>query len=749
MKFDPHSDGWPGGPIKDYRNSSSTQYRPRAQRDWLDVAKFDYPLQFNNVLHSFAGFQDAKVELPVIDVNSRLKELAPGKVDSDFAQDLNVQLPRIKVLDAVNDALNGNIGPLLSVSNAVRSALNQTFDATGINELSQALREDAQSFFNPLLASTIDPIVADLYPTLAAIPQTNVPAFLQQVYADLTLVNGPLAAGIGALNNVSNQAGSVVLTLDKTLTDVLNTVGLLDRIIARDPASGDRKVISTIIQKLVSDQGPELGFAGALAGPAADAAINPLLTDIAPTLDEIQSDLDQVSNQLAQVQATLDSTSGDFNEALGSVMQDATGVSNFLQSAAQNLTNYLASVLTPAGDLFSNNPAALQLAIRQQIATAFLSSALPANYQQTFRTFLGDDNFLLDQLMDTLFDQINGTIRDALTQQIQGAQDGIFQGMKGAGLLGGSLAAAKIRGAPTFDGDSLRDIHLNAAIQLNIPDKMDFNAYMDIKELNSQSVPIGCIPPGGPSAEVTLGAKKVPLNWAGVTSGQSAQSLTLDVEARWTLQSGSVLGIGGSLDIGGGASFEGCELKDIGATLAIGQMENYFAARLDATVPILGIPVNMKAGLFAGHACSLDPLKYVDPEADQVLLSHPADFTGVYVQYGGGLSLSDLLGLGGLGCVLNADATVSTAYYWQGGASLGTIGGRQKMGVDISLICVLSGHLDFAEFLALDTSGSLTVGGSANVCGSIGPCPFCVSGCKGVTIKGVVSTHGVDYFVDY
>jgi hypothetical protein len=108
-----------------------------------------------------------------------------------------------------------------------------------------------------------------------------------------------------------------------------------------------------------------------------------------------------------------------------------------------------------------------------------------------------------------------------------------------------------------------------------------------------------------------------------------------------------------------------------------------------------------------------------------------------------------LLGLGGFGCILNADASITTAYYYQGGASLGTIGGRQKMALDIALLCVLSGHLDFAQFLALDTSGKLTVGGSANVCGSIGPCPFCVSGCKGVTIKGVVTTHGIDYFIDY
>ncbi len=748
VNFDPHSDGWPVALVPNitgYRNSATTQYRPRAERNWIDVAKFDYPLQFSSVLHSFSGFQDAKVELPILDVNSRLQELAPGKVDFDFAQDLSLQLPQIKELDFVNDALNGNIGPLLSVSNAIRSQLNEALDVTGINGLSQALSEDAQGFFNPILNAAIDPIVSNIYPQLAAIPQTNPQAFLQEVYNLLTKPNGELQTGISAINNLSNQASSVILTLDKTFTNVLDTAGLLNRALTKDPSTGDRQVISVIVEKLVSDQAPELGFLGSLG----DDVVNPLLTDLDSTFDEIQSDIQDVSNQIAQVQMQLDSKTGDFNEALDSIMDHANDVSNFVQSAAQNVTNYLAQAITPAGDLFTANPAALQQQIRQQISTAFLSSVVAGNYQQTFRQFLGDDNFVLDQLMSTLFDQINGTIRNALTDQISGAEDGVFQNLKGAGLLGGSLLSAKIKGSPTFDGDSLRDIHLTAAIQMNMPDKMNFNAYMDIKELNSQSVPVGCIPPGSPSAEITLGAKDVPLNWAGVASGDSAQSLTLSLEARWTQQSGSVIGIGGSVDIGGGASFQGCTLKDLGASLAIGETENYFAARADATIPILGIPVNMKAGLFAGHACSLDPLIYVDPGVTNVLLNNPSSFTGVYVQYGGGLSLSDLLGLGGLGCVLDADANISTAYYYQGGASLGTIGGRQELDVKLSLLCVMSGELDVAQFLALDTSGSLTLGGSANVCGSVGPCPVCVSGCKGVTITGVISTHGIDYFVNY
>ena len=62
--------------------------------------------------------------------------------------------------------------------------------------------------------------------------------------------------------------------------------------------------------------------------------------------------------------------------------------------------------------------------------------------------------------------------------------------------MGGSLLSAKIRGAPTFEGDSLRKIHLDSEIKMNLPDEMKFMAYMDIKELNSQSTALSCIPPG-------------------------------------------------------------------------------------------------------------------------------------------------------------------------------------------------------------------------------------------------------------
>ncbi len=85
--FDPQQYGFPAaaGSVSNYVNSKTEQYRPRAQRNWIDVAQFDYySLQWDGVLRQFEGFTDGKVNLPVIQVNSRLKQITPGIVDFDF-----------------------------------------------------------------------------------------------------------------------------------------------------------------------------------------------------------------------------------------------------------------------------------------------------------------------------------------------------------------------------------------------------------------------------------------------------------------------------------------------------------------------------------------------------------------------------------------------------------------------------------------------------------------------------------------
>jgi hypothetical protein len=740
--FDPSADGFPekqSVTIANYENSSSTTYHPRAQRNWIQVAVFDYPLQWNPALRQFAGFQDAPVQLPIIDVNSRLKEISPGKVDFDFDQDVTLQLPVIKSLDLLNDVV-GQDGPLSSVSNAVRSAIGAVLQVSGFNELQQTLREDATSFFQPVFATAFTPAANQLYNQLSSFPQTDQAAFLSNAVYQVN--NANLSSLLNNINGAAGQANTVVGDVNKTISDAQNDLGVLLKILAKD-GSGQRHTISAIIGQLVSDQGPALGFVTSLAG----GALDDLVTNLDPTLDDIQSQLEDLSNQVSQVQSSLTSVSGDFNQALGQSLNDASGASQFVQLAANNLSNRLAGVLTPAGDYFSANPAAAQQAILQELQNAFLGSPLPADYQQTLKQFLFDKNAALDLLMDTLFDQINGAIRDGLTDLITDNLDNTLQDVKG--LASGSFLSAKIRGEPTFNGDSLRKIHLDAKVQVNVPESMNFDAYMEILELNSQTTPIDCIPPGPPAAEVTIGANNVKLDWPGLNP--TGTPLTLSIAAKWTLQSGNVIGVGGMFDIKGEVGFEGCSVNEIGAMLAFGEEENYFAAKVAGTINILGVPVDCQAGVFVGKACSLQPILFIDPEATNVLSLPPNEFAGIYVEFGASLSLSQIL-FGESDCFLDIGVSESSAVYYDGGPGTQQIGMRQTIGADASLLCILSASASLTMFSTITHSPSgfaLELGGEAQICGSIGPCPFCISGCMGVTVTGEVDSGGINYHVDY
>jgi hypothetical protein len=733
--------------IAEYRNSPVLDFHPRAQRNWIEVAIFDYPLVWNPTLRQFASFEDSTVILPIINVDSRLKELTPGKVDLDFAQDLELKLPRIKLLDLANDAFNEINGPFNSMSNALRQAVGGAVDATGLTKgfrsMQRTLRDEMTGFFRPVLEPALEPVVNALYTELAGnlTAATDIDAFRRTV---LGAVNSPavgLQNAVRNINGVAGQASSVAGQLNQTLTDIDNTLGLFLRILQKD-GSGNRNVVRVILQKIAEDQGALSGIAGAIADPIANEA----LREVEPTLAKVEERVNEMRREFNTLRGQLGSPAGDFSKALGTVTGNANQLAEFSKLTGISVSNYLASVVMPSRDYFTANPAAAKQALRDRLITGFLGSPLPAKYQQTFKQFLYEGDAIVNQLTETIFQQINQSIRNALSEQFAGARDGIFAAMKGPGLMSGSLASAQIRGAPTFNGDAMKKIRLDAKVKLKLPDDIEFNSYMEIRELDSQSVPKDCIPAGAPAAEIIIGAADVPLNWPGVPA---TTPLTLTIEARWTQQSGNVLGVGGLILIKGEIGFKGCSVKEIGATMAFGELETYFAAKAAGTILIVGIPVNVSAGLFVGKACRLDPLLFIDPEAGKVL-GDPLGFRGVYVQFGGGLSLSEIL-FGVSNCFLDAEATVTTATYYSDGPASGKFGMRQKLALDLSLICLISGHADLALFASAEVGSAgyeFVIGGEANLCGSLGPCPFCISGCVGVTVKGTVSNGGIDYSID-
>ena len=746
-KFDATHRGFPAGVanVNGYReNTASPAFHPRAEREWLELVKFDYPLLWNKATHRFASFQDETTILPVINVDSRLKDLTPGIVDIDFSQDIRLGLPRIKLLDFANDALGELNKPFLSVSNAVRDAFQDLADASGLNRgfrsMQRVLRDAPEAMFKPILEPALDPAVEALYPALTNLLAQNPANFLRQVSNTVFATRDPLNTAVQSINGVVGQANSVLGDLNSVLTDLDNTIGLFIRIVGKDPGTGKRRAVSIIVQKIVKDQAPELGFVLTVASGLADDVVNALLGSLEPTLAEVERELLEARAELNGLRSQLASANGEFKQAITSVTS-AGALNQYVGLAGTAMSNLMFTANTAQGDFFTANPAEAKRQIKQQFVRAFLNSTLTGKYQETFKQYLYDDNALVNQITETLFQQINVAVRNGLQDQLSAATDGIFGGTKGPALMTGSLLTAKIRGAPEFNGDAMRKIRLDADVKMNLPDEMTFGAFLQILELDSSNTPIGCMPPGGPSAEITLGATKVPLGWAGI-----GDALTVDVAARWNLNKGVVYGVGGSIQLNGAFDLKGVRIDYVGAAVAIGEFESYFAARAKGSLNAAGYSFGAEVGLFAGKTCHIDPLKMVDPDVEKVL-ERANEFTGIYVQFGGVFPLTQLLGIPAT-CLLRADASINSAFYYQGGPRFGTFGGRQTMGLDIELICLLSGELKFTAFIRVNAA-ELLIGAEAELCVELGSCPFCIGVCVGVTIKGVVNDGGIDYSVDF
>jgi hypothetical protein len=289
-------------------------------------------------------------------------------------------------------------------------------------------------------------------------------------------------------------------------------------------------------------------------------------------------------------------------------------------------------------------------------------------------------------------------------------------------------------------------IHLDADFEIKMPDAMHYNAYIEIKDASSQSSPLACAQGGDSAAEIILGANKVPLDWPGVKN----TGITLTANARWTMDHGTVTAVGGLMELDGKADFEGFSLRHLGATFAVGNSDNYFAGKAEVVVLIGPVPVNLNAGIFGGHSCSLDPILFVDTNAPAIV-GNLSDFSGFYSKIGGGISLSDLL-FGHSSCLLNADARIVFVNYYLDGPSSANFGEWQSRDIDFSLLCLVSGSVSMSlgGQVTKDADGfHLELTGSGDACAEVGIDPFSVKKCETLTVKGILKEGGCDYQLDY
>ncbi len=102
--FDPNNRGWPTGLsfLNDYRSSSTETNHPRAQRLWLDVVEFDYPLAWSSSSRSFASFEPKEADFLILRAAHQIPYMSAEKLELTFGLQYD-GLPQINLANLAID----------------------------------------------------------------------------------------------------------------------------------------------------------------------------------------------------------------------------------------------------------------------------------------------------------------------------------------------------------------------------------------------------------------------------------------------------------------------------------------------------------------------------------------------------------------------------------------------------------------------------------------------------------------------
>jgi hypothetical protein len=777
--FDPGHVGHPGN-LAAYRNSPSTQYRPRARKVWLDLVDFDFPLNWDATTQRFSSFQASTLaDLLVLQVQSELRALTPTKGEIIFGGDANV--PSLNAQQLIVGATDGVAQDLFAdfnqaIDEAITSGISTAATATKLTDAADALDDllgndfvklvDAplDSVLDPMLNSVIDPLYAAGTATVA------------DLRVALTGVDG--LSGIVSANHVPNQilnatgAGAVrqqlIVALDKSIDGVTSLRDLIKRYPPENQRQILRRLVRIIATQLIEDSG--------LASIAVDAA--EILDSIEfiqkleshPVFDELSSEADSLIAQLTQIRNSLANPGGAFSTELTGLASDANALDSDLSRAVREV---LDQVVTYGSQLSEHSPAELKKQIKRAIKDRVYGSFVPQRLQFVFRSRVGGQRGLFRGLLDETIAQISASARQALLEAAAGADI--------SAALGGisefpdfpetaSIEGLSLRGYGRIVGHSMTEARLDGRLKLGLPDKsgITFEGFVQIRDVQVEGVAPGngC---GGPGAdpraksEVTMGAK------LGTESGGGgfADGMQFGLEAQVAFdQAGNNLGFLGTAFLvpGEGLSVGKTSFREATLELAwvpglsSASANRYLKAVVDGQIEGVGAKVK----LFLGQTCNIQQLGVLDPYMERAMKSFnqlgygPGGITqvaGVFLGADGQFPLEALIGLPPGNPFLSAIAKGGNSWMFvkAGGGDPGSnniaIGYRQSVGVDATILVVIEASAELGaagigvfdlnslgNLNPLDLDFAIAIAGRAEFCGSV----FGIGGCVGLEVLGTM-----------
>lgn len=707
---------------------SPLKYLVRAQRNWLGVVDFDYPLKWSSSTRSFMSYQPTENDLLVVHAEHQVKYLDAENAELTFGIEYE-GMPKINIANLAFNAIDETTGVAQAF---VDAGLDTVRDSVvgGLDKMNQMLADQMHGFFNKPFDDLLKPKIEALYDQLHANfnstthswtidPNTTIPewvtgggAVVETFEKQLKNITGGISSGVGVINEIDGDLNKVQQAIDG-IDSILHESG------------GHRTIATQLIKKLVGQ------LAADFAGAFVDDKLNEFLAQADPTLDQIEAALADIKNVVATIRGQLASGAqfaNELNDKINSLSGDIHNVSVQVQNDIRTIFNGID--ITVDDPFLHYSKEDMVNLIRQKLEDRFFASNIPTSIQVIIKERVYDLDASLRESIDSAFQQVNNVIKGVISETLAGLDNSI-NGM--LGQVNDVMGAGKISGYAHINNDALKLLRLDIYAQLKVPSEMELNAYIQIKELDSEGYPTACLPAGGKATEVSMGATDVKVDWI-------SPDLRANIGFKATFDSSGpvplLIGVGGSFDMTGEVNFEAFKVKQLSASMAFGLEENYFSC----AARVLINKYEGFGGIYFGRTCTLDPIKQWDPDVASVLGSPP--FTGAYVYGEVWIPISEaLLGIPA-SCFFNITAGVGAgAFYFVEGP---TYGGKMLLGAHGELLCIVSvgGTI---KLVGVKNPDGLTLKGSGEVEGDIGPCPFCISFSKSIDMTYKNGSWDVDF----
>jgi hypothetical protein len=452
-----------------------------------------------------------------------------------------------------------------------------------------------------------------------------------------------------------------------------------------------------------------------LKDPVYQEDVDALLEGIKPVLAELDLVAEQALKVCNVLISSLDPNGSLLGEIQTAVSQSIQSQNGLIDSLAGDMVSLIAPYRKGLNDLNHIKPL-LRDQLREAMMDRFYATAVTANVNRILKQRSYDLEQQMRQVVDGVLEQVDTAARGLVESVLGGVDKKVTQFLGDAAPV---MAGAELKGKAHIRGDSLTDLRLDLMIELKAAEAMKAHVFIEIKELNSDNTPGGCLPPGGMGTEVTLGAKDVALEWL-------YPKLRVSFDTRFQFDgNGGLTGMGGGIEVLGNIKFGGqFVLKEMGCALMFGKVENYFSAAVALEV---GKGFKAKGGVFFGKTCKLDPF-FWDQSVKEALGEAP--FTGAYVYGEVHMSLNQLIGIPAT-CLFNISVGAGTGvgYFTEGPTWIG----KMYLSVEGDVLCIAS-IVGEISLVGVKNPQGLNLVGKGRLAAELGWCPICLSFDKTATL---------------